>query len=650
MKGNNRRGQKLLAMALSAALVLTMGAPALADGTNAATKEEVIYANLAGDGSVTNIYAVNIFHSNGGKITDYGDYSSVRNLTTEDEIKLNNGEVTGMIPEEKFYYQGNLNSKDLPWNISIQYFLDGQGIAAEDLAGRSGALEIRVSITQNEKVDSQFFEHYALQATLSLDTNKCTEIEAQGATVANVGAKKQLTYMILPNKGKDISIKANVRDFEFDGISINGINMELDIDDPDTGELTDQVSELQDGIAELDDGAKDLQSGASDLADGFAALKTGLGTLGTGANQVNQGATSLYSGVKELKQGISDLSAGLTTLSGKSGELTTSSKKVLDALTQIQSQLPSGDELKGQLAALEQGNKDAKAGVHKLADGLSELAKASAGINTAVGNLKSTLSGLNEIGTMAQGLLSSSDPDAVNTGRAILGKLQEINQKFGDVETMSKKVSAFNDKMQEAAKQAKTLATKYDALYSGIETLIASAKALPQLSSGISELKDNYTLFHKGVASYTNGVDNVKAGSDQLKRGAQKLYGGTGELKAGTNALANGSKDLSQGANALNQGAGQLKDGTGTLKDGTGELRDKTSDMDTKITDKVDEMIDDVIGGEFVPISFLSEKNTNVEAVQFVIQTQAVEIPEQVEQEEVKEEPTFWQRIVNLFQ
>ena len=51
-------------------------------------KEEVVYVNLNGDGSVKDITVVNAFDlDSDGKIIDYGAYESVRNMTTTDKIQ-----------------------------------------------------------------------------------------------------------------------------------------------------------------------------------------------------------------------------------------------------------------------------------------------------------------------------------------------------------------------------------------------------------------------------------------------------------------------------------------------------------------------------------------------------------------------------------
>lgn len=51
---------------------------------NDSAKEEIVYIMSNADGTVKNINVVNIF--DGGNISDYGDYSSVKILNTTDKL------------------------------------------------------------------------------------------------------------------------------------------------------------------------------------------------------------------------------------------------------------------------------------------------------------------------------------------------------------------------------------------------------------------------------------------------------------------------------------------------------------------------------------------------------------------------------------
>ncbi|HJJ38909.1 MAG TPA: hypothetical protein O0X42_02120, partial [Methanocorpusculum sp.] len=74
-------------------------------------------------------------------------------------------------------------------------------------------------------------------------------------------------------------------------------------------------------------------------------------------------------------------------------------------------------------------------------------------------------------------------------------------------------------------------------------------------------------------------------------------------------------------------------------------------DMDTKITDKVNEVIDPLSKNPQQLKSFASDKNTNVERVQFVIHTKEVKAaePEPVVEAPPEKELNFFERFLALF-
>jgi hypothetical protein len=129
--------KKLTSISLFIALLLIFTLPADAFD-EPAQKEEVVYGILGTDGSVENIYVVNIL--SGGSVTDYGGYSKIVNLTTSEKINQSGDMITADTSADRLYYQGTLESKELPWNISILYKLDGRDIKSGELAGKSGPL------------------------------------------------------------------------------------------------------------------------------------------------------------------------------------------------------------------------------------------------------------------------------------------------------------------------------------------------------------------------------------------------------------------------------------------------------------------------------------------------------------------------------
>ena len=77
------------------AVLLAVFFPASVLAGQAPAKEEVVYANLGYDGSVENLYVVNAFDvTQAGTVTDHGEYTATRNLSTDGAIAANGDAVT----------------------------------------------------------------------------------------------------------------------------------------------------------------------------------------------------------------------------------------------------------------------------------------------------------------------------------------------------------------------------------------------------------------------------------------------------------------------------------------------------------------------------------------------------------------------------
>ena len=143
-QGKKSAQSRSVAAILIVIMLLSFMSPAVTTATAENTpKQEVVYANLEADGKVSKLYVVNVFElDDGGQVTDYGDYRSVKNLTSEEEIELRDGTVKVEAKPGRLYYEGTLAESAIPWNFEVHYSLDGIEYAPAELAGRSGALKI----------------------------------------------------------------------------------------------------------------------------------------------------------------------------------------------------------------------------------------------------------------------------------------------------------------------------------------------------------------------------------------------------------------------------------------------------------------------------------------------------------------------------
>ena len=271
--------KKASTFVLTTSILMSNVYPAFAD-TNT-SKDEVVYVKLNNNGNVDNVYVVNSFDiKNGEKIEDYGNYSNVLNLSTCDKLNYSSGVVDVNVSDtnKKFYYQGDMKDCEIPWDINIMYTLDGKSISSEELAGKSGNLEISFDIKKNDNVDEVFFNNYALQISLTLDGDKCSDIIADGGTIASVGNNKTITYIKLAGEEASYTINSTVENFEMDSISFNGLNMDMNVD-VNVDDMTNSFDTLVDAIDKLNDGASDLKSGVDTYKNGVSNFIMGVANL-----------------------------------------------------------------------------------------------------------------------------------------------------------------------------------------------------------------------------------------------------------------------------------------------------------------------------------------------------------------------------------
>lgn len=628
-------------------------------------KEEVIYIMIAADGGVENVNAVNIFNS--GNVIDYGDYSSVKMLNTTDNIYLDGDKVTFSSNKDRVYYQGTLEDTQIPWKIRITYTLDGEEIDPDQLAGSTGALKIRIKISKNAAYKGDFYDNYALQASVTLDTDKCSNITADDATLANVGADKQISYTVLPGKGLDAVITADVKDFEMDAVAINGVKMGLDIDIDD--------EELMEKVTDLMSAAKYLNDGAGELADGSSELKDGGGSLADGAKSLNDGANSLDDGINTLSNGVNTMQTALITLNSKSGELTEGSAQVMAALKKIQGGLSgvsmSADDLNklvNSSASIKQGIDDVYNGAVSLQNSISysgyKAVMSSNGLDidglqsqnsSAINTLSSQI---NELSSMISQIESMPDYGSNDAYTQQINELQsQINSLNNTIALLQGNNAAISgtrqymDGLQQGATDlvngVAALKSSYEQFDAAIVSMCGKLSELTvnvgQLKTGVDELVKSYSDLDSGINDYTDGVAQIVASYQQIVTGTGKLASGSSQIVQGSAAIKQGTLDMYSGLESLNEGAG-------TLSDGTNELYEETDGMDIKIQDTIDEMLGALSGGDTEAVSFVSDKNKNVDSVQFVIKTSAIEKPEETVDTEVEEDDrSLWQKFKDLF-
>ena len=612
-----------LALALCFALSLIAVPAAAADAPAATGAEEVIYAKLDAAGEPLSAYAVVALNGDAGEsVTHYGAYTAVENLTDTSALTYEDGAVTATIPEGgRLYYQGTLESFELPWDIAIGYELDGKSISPAELGGQSGALEMSLSVKPNGNAPGAFADEMMLQITVTLDASLFKDISAGGATVANAGGDKTLAFTVLPGAEAEYTVTADVEDFTMAGLTIAGVNYDIASAMGDTAEITDGVGQMTDAISQLSDGASQLASGAG-------SLRSGAGSFGSGLSTLSAGSAELVAGSEQIAGALSQISASLP---GAGTDAEAAAAAAAAAGMDPEAAAAAGAQSAGagmtlDLSALAQ----LPAGLEQAADGLEQagaaLAQLAEGYGAAYPALAQAVEAIPEPSVSEEdiGALMALAPD--NEALAALVANYQAAQTVKAVwaqasaafEAVQDNLPTLAEGVNSAAASLRQTAQQISAAMSATGGQI-DLSGLLQLTSGLSQLAQSYSAFHEGLVSYAGGVDALSANWNSVYSGISSLASGAGELS-----------------------------------DGVAALDEETS--------KIPELIDELTGGSTedesadgsAQASFLDGRNGDTASVQFVIMTEGISEPEaEAEPAPAEEEQGFfaelWDRIVALF-
>ena len=343
------------------------------------------YGNLT-EGSVVKSYTVN----GASSLTDYGDYDEIVNLT-DDRVPTSaaGGNVfsfDGDAPEH-FYFEGKTAQpfEDLPWTLSVHYTLNGVAAKAEDLAGKTGVVEIQIDAIPNENASEYAKRNYTLEAMALFNQDDILSLEAPGAQVQLIGNLRAVLFLGLPGEECHYTIRVGSNAFSFGGMTFLMVPATL--------------SQLQE-IATLSQRKDDLEENYEKLSQGIDALLDSLGGISSG----------LYSAANGLDQ----LNAARETLSQNSGTLSWQADAVLGDLNALNSSLAT---LPGHLDRGKKLLSDTEKDVKALNAALTEARDELEDIQVDVKALKTDLARIS-----AASSASASDLEALGKKADTLGK------------------------------------------------------------------------------------------------------------------------------------------------------------------------------------------------------------------------------------
>lgn len=316
MKFRKRVTASVLTVALlctSAGSVPVYGAPAGAD------VDETMYVNLDYYGKTTKVNVVKGVNLNGlGKITDYGNYINVENMSTSDAPVLGDGSVTWNLPEGqngRFYYKCTMDNEQvvLPWDFDVSYKLNGVPTDGDKLAGAGGLIEIHVKATPNDNANLYYRNNMMLMVTVPVDMSKCYSVDADGAQIQSLGSTTAAVFSALPGEEGDYTVRIGTDSFETTGVimamapgTIDDLNHIKDLKEAkdtwkDAGDaLYDSLEQMAKSVESMRDGINQVQSGVSSAESARQKWSANKDSILAGNDQTLESLTALSQQLETL--------------------------------------------------------------------------------------------------------------------------------------------------------------------------------------------------------------------------------------------------------------------------------------------------------------------------------------------------------------
>lgn len=641
--------RRTAALTVSAALLLgALPVSAVGDGVKP-TYDEAYYATTDYYGNLTEGSVVKSYATNGAvSLTDYGDYDEIVNLTDGTAPSTADGAHVFTFDRDRvpdhFYFEGKTEKpfEQLPWTLSVHYALNGVAARAEDLAGKTGVVEITVDAIPNESASEYARNNYTLEAMAIFNQDDILSLEAPGAQVQLIGNLRAVLFVGLPGEECHFFIRVGSERFAFDGLTLLMVPATLsqleEIAKLSTrkDDLEENYEKLSDSLDVLLDSMNGISSSLYDTAKGLDELNEARDTISNGTDDLHEKADLARSDLDALNEALSTLpghldeSSKLVDDTNQSlGEVNDSLKDVQDQMKDVQDQV---DALCDQLEDLRKtGNVTADdltalgKQIDKLKESLGTLLDTLVELNIQIGGEDITVQGMNAAQLSAQLKAAQTLEDlylAAKNGqmdqKTFLASMLLLSGAAADqadaaakAESMMTLVSTVDAAVaramesgltqeqalqavfqtealqgqQDTYEQAKKLEALYTGIRGGTVTEEAFFIAAQQMQSGTitpEQAKKNWELFQKSK----NLTSNVEAlcdllGSKGLAEHTAKLLRETGAAITRLNALAREANLLIDRLDDALDAADELYD---VLDENVPELKQTLTDTKTTIT------------------------------------------------------------------
>lgn len=580
-------------------------------------KDESVYLISDANGKVYNTI-VSDHLTNKDKadtLEDQSNLKDIKNVKGDEEFTQDGDKLTWKAGGNDIYYQGTTD-EEAPVSQKVTYYLDGEEIAPEDLAGKSGKVTIHFDYTNNssykETINGKEVEvkvPFAAVTAMVLD-DSFTNVEVKNGKVQSNGDNNIIIGYALPGikeslnvedsdfvdnleLPEDFEVTADVKDFKLDTamtIVMNAGSM-VSMEKGDSSSLDDMIDELSDASTKLKDGSSDLakgidtlQSSLADYASGMSELYSKSGDLASGVNTLNSSAATISQGIQTLDKALNTkmtdkekAAAQKTASDAVAAEFKNS--KTEEVTNQIYNSLRYTKNADGSVAdgalytSLYDGAYNENAATTVYNEVVRQVLLAAAG-QPATSQLTADQVAEAIKANYAKGA-QANDPTSTAmyavTNTMTSAQLAELlYAKSGAKDTLFTKT--------ESTIQAQLKAGRDNAqIKAGVEQ---SLKTMAEQFAGACESAASQAAGQAAVTGAESAKATVAKQIEAVQKNGYSLVTGAKALSKGTQTLADQVPTLTAGIKALNDATVKIVDGVDELHDGSHKLADGIVEFD----------------------------------------------------------------------
>lgn len=515
-----KKAERALSGVLAGCMALCCAAPARAadDGVGIIC-DEAYYATTDYYGNLTEGSVVKSYVLNGATtLKDRGVYDEVLNLTDDTEPEIRGSALTFRLkePQTHFYFEGKTAKpfENLPWTISVHYALNGVPARAEELAGKTGVVEIAVDAVPNEAASEYARHNYVLAVNAAFNQDDILSLEAPGAQVQLVGNLRVALTLCLPGEEQHFTIRVGAEKFSFSGLTFLLM--------PATLSQLEQIAELSQRKDDIEDNYHKLAGSLDDLLDALENVSGNLYGSAGGLDALNSARATVSEGKGEVYDKADALRADLDVINGELEPVTADLENVSAVMTDAKGILESANT---NVLSLKDDLKELETYIKGMQENLQDVIDTQDQIDDIRRDIRGLRRGFDTVSSMPGTTISSVEYDRSLPGNLIgVKQLHAAYEKINSGEELNFTSFAVAQLVSQnvSANEAASALANYS---SGVETTLTSHIArLAEIYAAASGSLTNSMDFEEFVTAYYLGEGADLESAQESSSSAAKLW------------------------------------------------------------------------------------------------------------------------------